>query len=49
MNINNFLCFFSILILFTACSNKDLKKSTINEKDLKSQVIEAYNERNGCP
>ena len=44
MKINNFLCYFLILILFNACSNKDIKKSTINEKDLKSQVIEAYKE-----
>ena len=46
MNMNNFLCFFLILIFLTACSNsnKDIKKSTINEKDLKSQVIEAYKE-----
>ena len=34
------------MIFLTACSNsnKDIKKSTINEKDLKSQVIEAYKE-----
>ena len=46
MNMNNFLCFFLILIFLTSCSNsnKDIKKSTINEKDLKSQVIEAYKE-----
>ena len=45
MNMNNFLCFFNIDFL-TSCSNsnKDIKKSTINEKDLKSQVIEAYKE-----
>ena len=44
MKMNNFLYYFFILILVNACSNKDIKKSTINEKDLKSQVIEAYKE-----
>tara|TARA_B100001564_G_C20663421_1_gene682612 strand:- start:2780 stop:3628 length:849 start_codon:yes stop_codon:yes gene_type:complete len=44
MNINNFLCYFLILILFSACSNKDIKKSTITEKDLESQVVAAYKE-----
>ena len=44
MNINNFLCSFLILIFLAACSNKEIKKSTINEKDLKSQVTAAYKE-----
>ena len=38
-----FICFF-IIIFFISCSKKDEKISTINEKNLKRQVYEAYEE-----
>ena len=44
MQINKiFICFF-IIIFFISCSKKDEKISTINEKNLKRQVYEAYEE-----
>ena len=43
MNLNNF--FLLILIIFFVSCSKDLpKKSVINEKNLNTQVLEAYNE-----
>jgi len=38
-----FICFF-IIIFFISCSKKDVKISTINEKNLEEQVYEAYEE-----
>jgi len=44
MQINKiFTCFF-IIIFFISCSKKDVKISTINEKNLEEQVYEAYEE-----
>ena len=39
-----FFVFFVVLALFVSCSKEELKKSTIKEKSLDSQVREAYKE-----
>ena len=39
-----FFVFFVVLALFVSCSKEELKKSTIKEKSLESQVREAYKE-----
>jgi len=44
MKIYKFLYLFLIVTFFVSCSNKEIKKSVINEKSLDSQVLEAYNE-----
>ncbi len=40
----NYFCFFLIFLLCFSCSNKQIEKSTINEVNLESQMIEAYKE-----
>ena len=40
----NFLYFFFIILLCCSCSKKDIEKSTINEVNLESQMLEAYKE-----
>ena len=44
MQLNNFICLFLIIFLFISCSKKEVKTSTINEKSLDLQVLEAYKE-----
>ena len=44
MKIYKFLYLFLIITFFVSCSNKEIKKSVINEKSLDSQVLEAYKE-----
>ena len=44
MKLNNFFSILVILLLTVSCSKELKKKSTINEKSLDLQVIEAYNE-----
>jgi outer membrane protein assembly factor BamD len=38
----NYFCFFLIILLCFSCSKKEIKKSTINEKNLELQVLETY-------
>jgi outer membrane protein assembly factor BamD len=38
----NYFYFFLIVLLFFSCSKKNIEKSTINEVNLESQMIEAY-------
>ena len=40
----NYFYFFLIILLCFSCSKKDIEKSTINEVNLESQMIEAYKE-----
>ena len=40
----NYFRFFLIALLCFSCSNKEIEKSTINEVNLESQMIEAYKE-----
>ena len=40
----NYFYFFLIILLCFSCSKKEIEKSTINEVNLESQMIEAYNE-----
>ena len=40
----NYFCFFLIILLCFSCSKKEIEKSTINEVNLESQMIEAYEE-----
>ena len=40
----NFFYFILIVLLSISCSKKDIEKSTINEANLESQMIEAYEE-----
>jgi outer membrane protein assembly factor BamD len=40
----NLFCIFLITILFFSCSKKKIEKSSINEVNLESQMIEAYKE-----
>ena len=40
----NYFHFFLIALLCFSCSKKNIEKSTINEVNLESQMIEAYNE-----
>ena len=42
MKINKFLLFFVLTILFVSCSKDQVRKSTIKETNLDSQVLEAY-------
>ena len=44
MKLNNFYLFLIIIFLFISCSKEVIKESVIIEKDLESQVIEAYKE-----
>ena len=44
MKIFNYICLFLITIFLISCSNKKINKSTINEKNLDLQIIEAYQE-----
>ena len=44
MKLKNFFSLLVILFLFVSCSKEVIKKSTINEKSLDLQVIEAYEE-----
>ena len=44
MKINNFFLFIIIIIFFNSCSKEEIKKSTIKEKSLDLQVLEAYQE-----
>ena len=44
MKLNNFYLFLIIIFLFISCSKKAIKESVIIEKDLESQVVEAYKE-----
>ena len=40
----NYFYFFLIALLFVSCSKKNIEKSTINEINLETQMIEAYEE-----
>ena len=40
----NYFYFFLIALFCFSCSKKDIEKSTINEANLESQMIEAYEE-----
>ena len=40
----NYFYFFLIILLFFSCSKKEIEKSKINEVNLESQMIEAYEE-----
>ena len=40
----NYFYFFLIVLLFFSCSKKEIEKSTINQVELESQMIEAYKE-----
>ena len=40
----NYFYFFLIALLCLSCSKKEIEKSTINEVNLESQMIEAYKE-----
>src|SRR5210317_1800119 len=42
MKINNFFLFIIIIILINSCSKEVIEKSTIKEKSLDLQVLEAY-------
>ena len=44
MNSRNYFHFFLIVLLCVSCSKKEIEKSTINEVNLESQMIEAYKE-----
>src|SRR6056300_1286772 len=44
MIVRNYFCFFLIILLCFSCSKKEIEKSTINEANLESQMIEAYQE-----
>ena len=44
MIVRNYFCFFLIILLCFSCSKKEIEKSTINEVNLESQMIEAYKE-----
>ena len=44
MKINNFFLFIIIIILINSCSKERIEKSTIKEKSLDLQVLEAYRE-----
>ena len=44
MKINNFFLFIIIIIFFNSCSKEGIEKSTIKEKSLDLQVLEAYQE-----
>ena len=42
MKINNFFLFIILIIFFNSCSKVEIEKSTIKEKSLELQVMEAY-------
>ena len=42
MIVRNYFCFFLIILLCFSCSKKEIEKSIIKEKNLESQMIEAY-------
>jgi len=44
MQITKFVCFILVIISLISCSKEKLNKSVIKEKDLESQVLEAYEE-----
>lgn len=44
MTVRNYFCFFLIILLCFSCSKKEIEKSKINEVNLESQMIEAYEE-----
>ena len=44
MNCRNYFYFFLIILLCFSCSKKEIEKSKINEVNLESQMIEAYEE-----
>ena len=44
MQITKFLCLIILIIPLISCSNNKINKSQIKEKDLESQVLEAYKE-----
>jgi len=44
MSIRNYFYFFLIILFCFSCSKKEIEKSTINEVNLESQMIEAYRE-----
>jgi hypothetical protein len=44
MNYRNCFHFFLIILLCLSCSKKEIEKSKINEVNLESQMIEAYEE-----
>ena len=44
MQITKFLCLIILIIPLISCSNNKINKSQIKEKDLESQVLEAYEE-----
>ncbi|MBD1168071.1 outer membrane protein assembly factor BamD [Pelagibacterales bacterium SAG-MED06] len=44
MTFRNYFYFFLIVLLCFSCSKKDIEKSTIQEVNLESQMIEAYKE-----
>ena len=44
MNDKHFIKLLIIFLLCLSCSNKEIKKSTITEKSLDLQVLEAYQE-----
>ena len=44
MSLNNLLVLFFVLFLCFSCTKEKVKVSEINEKDLNSQVLEAYKE-----
>ena len=44
MKLNNFYLFLIIIFFFISCSKEVIKESVIIEKDLESQVVEAYKE-----
>ena len=44
MGLNKIFLFFSILFFLFSCTKENIQKSTIKEKNLNLQVLEAYNE-----
>ena len=44
MLFKNLISIFFIFIFFVSCSKKEIENNTINETNLESQMIEAYNE-----
>ena len=44
MGKNLLIFLIGLIFIFSSCSKKNISKSTINEKSLNLQIIEAYNE-----
>ena len=44
MNLKNFFLLILVVLVFISCSKEQIKQSTIKEKSLDAQVLEAYNE-----